>query len=106
MHEFFIHSTFNSKIRISIRSLTANVIKHLLPYSLNEPELWNYSLINPAGEENLKNYIDQALGAKNAHKEMPFIVFDKQSSELAGSTRYYDIQTKNNTSQLGYTWYG
>ena len=38
--------------------------------------------------------------------EYPFIVFDKNTQQYAGSTRFYDIQVANKTLQLGYTWYG
>ncbi|MFL5766155.1 MAG: GNAT family N-acetyltransferase [Bacteroidia bacterium] len=77
----------------------------LLPISLNEPEIWKYSLVQASGEENLRNYIHAALDAKAAKTDYPFIVFDKRSGQYVGSTRFYDIQLKQKTLQLGYTWY-
>ncbi|BAV09853.1 Acetyltransferase (GNAT) domain-containing protein [Filimonas lacunae] len=35
-----------------------------------------------------------------------FLVFDKAANAYAGCTRFYDIQSVNETTQLGYTWYG
>lgn len=58
------------------------------------------------GEEGLENYLNITFKAKAEGKEYPFIVFDKQTNEYAGSTRFYDIQTELETVQLGYTWYG
>ncbi|MCE3294825.1 MAG: acetyltransferase, ribosomal protein N-acetylase [Crocinitomicaceae bacterium] len=92
--------------RLLLRPLEASDWEHLLPFALNEPETWQYSLISAAGEENLKNYIRIALEARDAGKELPFIVFDKQTQRYAGSTRFYDIQPENKSLQLGYTWYG
>ncbi|MGV3630288.1 MAG: GNAT family N-acetyltransferase [Bacteroidota bacterium] len=92
--------------RVLLRPLEASDWEHLLPFALNEPETWQYSLISAAGEEGLKNYIRLALGAKETGKEFPFIVFDKQTQRYAGSTRFYDIQPENKSLQLGYTWYG
>jgi RimJ/RimL family protein N-acetyltransferase len=91
---------------VLLRPLESNDCKNLLLFSLHEPELWKYSLVKVAGEENLKNYINAALTAREKGSEYPFIVFDKRTQEFAGSTRFYDIQVSQKTLQLGYTWYG
>ena len=91
---------------VLLRPLEANDCKNLLLFSEKEPELWKYSLVKVAGEENLIKYIHTALDARVTGKEYPFIVFDKRTQEYAGSTRFYDIQPLHQTLQLGYTWYG
>lgn len=78
----------------------------LVSFSINEPELWKYSLFEANSAEKLKNYIDFAIKKRENLKEYPFIVFDKQKEQYAGSTRFYDIQNNNKTLQLGFTWYG
>ena len=90
---------------VALRPLREEDYSLLLPVSLNEPELWNYSLLSAAGDENLKHYIQQALEARANKKEYPFIVFDKRRQQFVGSTRFYDIQLNNRSLQLGYTWY-
>jgi N-acetyltransferase len=92
--------------RVLLRPLLAADLEHLLPFALNEADLWKYSLVSPAGEEGMQNYISTTLQNKTAGIEYPFIVFDKQTNSYAGSTRFYDIQENNLTTQLGYTWYG
>ncbi|MBI5373398.1 MAG: GNAT family N-acetyltransferase [Sphingobacteriales bacterium] len=92
--------------RVLLRPLTEADYGYLLPYSLNEPEIWKYGLVTAAGEENLRNYISMALRNYQDRKEFPFIVYDKQAGRYAGSTRFYDIQQPWLTTQLGYTWYG
>jgi N-acetyltransferase len=92
--------------RVLLRPLQQEDYIHLLPFSLNEPDLWKYSLITPAGEEGLQNYLNITFQARREGKEYPFIVFDKLTHEYAGSTRFYDIQNELQTLQLGYTWYG
>lgn len=91
---------------VLLRPLQADDCNNLLLFSLHEPELWKYSLVKVAGEENLRNYINTALEARATGKEYPFIVFDKRTQDFAGSTRFYDIQLAHKTMQLGYTWYG
>ena len=92
--------------RVLLRPLSFQDKEHLLPFSIHEPELWQYSLVSGSGEENLKRYIDLALSKRAEKDSYPFIVFDKKTNQYAGSTRFYDIQPQHNTLQLGYTWYG
>ncbi|MGN6530306.1 MAG: GNAT family N-acetyltransferase [Ginsengibacter sp.] len=92
--------------RVLLRPLQWEDIKFLLPFSVNEPYLWNYSLISAAGGTGLANYIQIALEARVSGKEYPFIVFDKKVNEYAGCTRFYDINLPFKSLQLGYTWYG
>ncbi len=81
-------------------------IDKLLHFSEEQPELWKYSLQPANGLENLKTYVDFALKGRKEETSYPFIVFDKRSQQIAGSTRFYDFQKNHNTVQLGYTWYG
>ncbi len=91
---------------VLLRPLKREDIVHLLYFSLNESDIWKYSLLPMNGEENLKHYIELAVKAREEKKEYPFIVFDKKQNKYAGSTRFYDIQLTHKTLQLGYTWYG
>lgn len=92
--------------RVLLRPLRTEDFPLLLPYALNEPNLWTYSLSPASGNENLKKYIAEALKGREEAKAYPFIVFDKTQGKPAGSTRFYNIDSKHNTLSLGYTWYG
>ncbi|WPO77248.1 GNAT family protein [Flavobacterium sp. KACC 22761] len=91
---------------VLLRPLQESDVENLLEISINEPETWKYSLVGAEGKENLINYIQLAIKARDAKKEFPFIVFDKKTQKYAGSTRFYDINLEFQTLQLGYTWYG
>lgn len=92
--------------RVLLRPLTIHDFDNLLPFSLNEPTLWQFSIQPADGIENLKKYLQTATDARANKTEYPFIVFDKKKHQYAGSTRFYDIQLLNKALQLGYTWYG
>jgi N-acetyltransferase len=92
--------------RVLLRPLQFSDVDNLLYFSENEPDIWYFSLVRPNGKENLENYINIALKARDNKSEFPFIVFDKKTGKYAGSTRFYDIQFSLSTLQLGYTWYG
>lgn len=92
--------------KVLLRALLPGDFNNLLPFALNEPDTWYYSLVTAAGEDGMQNYLQLAFEAKAQGKEFPFIVFDKTVNEYAGSTRFYDINFPFKTLQLGYTWYG
>lgn len=92
--------------RLLLRPLEAEDYEHLLPFALEEPELWTYSLIQAGSPEKMKRYIEKAMEGRATKNSYAFVVFDKQQQQYAGSTRFYDIQTEQATLQLGYTWYG
>ena len=92
--------------RAILEPLDGNNSTHLIHFSINEPNIWKYSLVPVAGEENFKKYIAAAIISREQKTAYPFVVFDKKLNEYAGSTRFYDIQLNNQTLQLGYTWYG
>lgn len=91
---------------VLLRPLEITDVENLLDISINEPETWEYSLVRANGKENLENYIQIALKARENQTEFPFIVLDKKTGKYAGSTRFYDINMGFKTVQLGYTWYG
>ena len=50
--------------RVLLRPLTLEDVDMLLPFSINEPSLWDYSLIPANGKANLINYIKSALQSR------------------------------------------
>lgn len=91
---------------VILRPLMAQDYDNLLPFALEEPDIWKYSLVQARGEDGLKNYMELALAGREEKREYPFIVTDKKTGSCAGSTRFYDIQLNQKCLQLGYTWYG
>jgi RimJ/RimL family protein N-acetyltransferase len=91
--------------RVILRPITISDTEHLDQYVINEPELWQYSLVAIQKPEDLRGYIEAAIQSRNDKNAYPFIVFDKITNAYVGSTRFYDIQLGFATTQLGYTWY-
>lgn len=92
--------------RVQLRPLTQTDYAFLLPFSLKEPALWTYSLTSAAGEEKLENYLLAALQLREEEMGYPFLVYDKQTAKIAGSTRFYSMNFHHKTLSIGYTWYG
>jgi RimJ/RimL family protein N-acetyltransferase len=92
--------------RVLLRPLHEDDLEFLLPFAEQEPEIWTYSAVSAGGKAGMSSYIENALQGRLAKNEYPFIIFDKQVNQYAGSSRFYDIQSAYSTTQLGYTWYG
>ncbi len=106
-----ILSDFNQKLILEddvamLRPLELSDYAHLLPFTLQEPEIWKYSLLRPDTADNLERYLQVAIDEREKNTTYPFIVFDKRTNSFAGSTRFYDINVGNKSLQLGFTWYG
>jgi len=91
---------------VILRPLVESDFENLLPFALQEPEIWKYALFSADGKVGMKTYIDTALKNRKEEREYPFVVIDKRTNSYAGSTRFYDILLFNSTLQIGYTWYG
>jgi RimJ/RimL family protein N-acetyltransferase len=102
----FDHDYILENERVLLRPLIKSDLENLSAFSLEEPELWNYSLTPADGLKNLKSYMEMAIAGRANKTAYPFIVFDKFRQKYAGSTRFYDFQAGHLSTQLGYTWYG
>ena len=102
----FDHDYILENERTILRPLIKSDLENLSIYSLEEPELWDYSLTPADGLKNLTSYMEMAIAGRTNKTAYPFIVFDKLKQKYAGSTRFYDYQAGNLSTQLGYTWYG
>jgi len=91
--------------KVLLRPLQSDDYDLLVSYALNEPDTWKYSVAELNGAEGMREHIDEALLQRKEQSSYPFIVYDKITNKFIGSTRFYDIQLKHNTTQLGYTWY-
>ena len=106
MTEDFTRDIMLENDRVLLRPLAMTDMDLLMNFSLNEPDLWTYSLTPASGIENLERYLSKAIYDRKEGKSYPFLVIDKTTNEVAGSTRFYDYNALYKTVQLGYTWYG
>ena len=91
--------------RVLLRPLVQDDAVYLSAYVKEEPALWKYALTPITTEQEFEQYIATAVEARQLKSAYPFIVFDKLQNKYVGSTRFYDIQLNNSTTQFGYTWY-
>ena len=68
----------------------------------SDPKVWEqHPNKDRYKREVFENFFKGALESKGA-----FLIIDKQSSEVLGSTRFYDFNEEKNSILIGYTFYG
>ena len=84
---------------IEIRPLTEDYFGHLFEVG-SDPLIWEVHPVKDRyKKEVFKTYFDGAVASKSS-----FLVFDKATGELIGSTRYYNYQPELSRIAIGYTF--
>lgn len=67
--------------------------------------VWEFMGMYVRTEEDFKNYISDTLNvqSKTAYS---FLIIDKLTNEIAGSTRFGNINFNSEKAEIGWTWYG
>lgn len=97
-------STTLSTDKITLRPLT---IEHLDDFYQAGafPEVWMWSLPNQCTSiTQAKAWLIQSLDNVKQGEHVVFSIFDNQSGELVGSTRYCEISNENRTLEIGFTF--
>ncbi|WP_022825683.1 GNAT family N-acetyltransferase [Hymenobacter norwichensis] len=71
-----------------------------------DPELWQFTLTRADDKISLAGYIAAAMQGREAHLRYPFVIIDKETNRVAGSTSYYNIAAEDARLSIGYTWLG
>ena len=67
-------------------------------------ELWNSIMTVVPTRDTVGEYINEALKAQEQGSELPFVIVQKPTGSIVGTTRFYEIQTKDRRVAIGYTW--
>ncbi|MBF9235888.1 GNAT family N-acetyltransferase [Hymenobacter sp. BT683] len=71
-----------------------------------EEVLWRYTLTRGDDAVSLAAYIRQALEAREQGLRYPFVIVDRKTGAVAGSTSYYNVVPADQRLSIGYTWVG
>jgi len=67
--------------------------------------IWDYMGMYVKTENDFKNYIDDML-KKHSKTAYSFLIIDKFTNEIAGSTSFGNINFNSEKAEIGWTWYG
>jgi len=71
-----------------------------------DDEIWKYMGMYVRNDQDFENYIQNTLQQKAAGICYPFLIIDKATNTVAGSTRYGYLNYASHKCEIGWTWYG
>ena len=78
---------------------------HALMNAAADGNLWDLWYTAIPTHETVDAYIDKALTEYEEDKSLPFVVIDKQTDRIVGTTRYMNATPVHKRLEIGSTWY-
>ncbi|WP_138754514.1 GNAT family N-acetyltransferase [Paenibacillus sinopodophylli] len=69
-------------------------------------EITKYTGNHFVDQDDLKRYMSSTIASRMDNSSYPFIVIDKASGQVAGSSRFGNIVFHSKRLEIGWTWYG
>jgi RimJ/RimL family protein N-acetyltransferase len=91
--------------RVRLRPLEVSDFEALKVIA-SDPAIWRYTLTRADDAVSLAAYVSAALQDRQAERRYPFVIIDRATGRLAGSTSYYNMSEANQSLSIGYTWVG
>ncbi|MEX1138152.1 MAG: GNAT family protein [Bacteroidota bacterium] len=91
--------------RVRLELLSINHLEALCQVGL-DPVLWEKAPAPLQSEKDMRKYIHTALEWHVLGTALPFVIIDKPSAAVIGSTRYANIDQSNRRLEIGWTWVG
>lgn len=89
--------------RVLLRPLQPEDVDALLPVAV-QPALWTVGLGRIDDKAALEAYISLAIAERDQKVSVPFVIIDKQTQQVAGSTRFAGMALAHKRAEIGYTW--
>ncbi|RKP58003.1 N-acetyltransferase [Cohnella endophytica] len=70
-----------------------------------DPEIWAHYPFQINTMEEMLSFVNKAILGRERGEQFPYAVFDKESDEFVGTTRFLRISEENNNLNIGSTWY-
>jgi RimJ/RimL family protein N-acetyltransferase len=91
---------------VVLRPLATGDLEGLLAQA-QEDEMWQFFRTGSLrSAERMKAWIDEAIEARGKGIDYPFVTVDRQSGQVAGSTRFRLMDSANRSVEIGGTWLG
>lgn len=68
-------------------------------------ELWNLWFTSVPSVSTIDAYLKTASDERDRGESLPFVVVDKESGKILGSTRFCNVVPTHRRLEIGYTWY-
>jgi RimJ/RimL family protein N-acetyltransferase len=69
-----------------------------------EPSLWRSTTIEVRSRADMDSYVRMALDAQSKGAAVPFVIADRATGRLVGTTRFHSIVPEHKRLEIGFTW--
>ncbi|MES2678415.1 MAG: GNAT family protein [Bacteroidota bacterium] len=70
-----------------------------------EEIIWSFMPVNCVDRGKMLKELDAALTYRESGEQYPFVVIDKSTQKIIGSTRFLRLNEEHKNLEIGYTWY-
>ncbi|MDF4202548.1 GNAT family protein [Maribacter sp. SA7] len=71
-----------------------------------QDDIWEFMGMHMKTENDFNEYLANTEKDKLNAVSYPFLIIDKKTNRVAGSTRYGNINVESEKCEIGWTWYG
>lgn len=74
--------------------------------SINHPDIWAFMFTEINTLQEMESWVSEAVKLRDQQLALPFVVILKETDEIVGTTRLYEMNERQRSCELGSTWYG
>ena len=104
MNNWISHPLILEGNKIKLVPLEKEHFYELLEIAKDE-KIWEHMPIDWLGKKDLNEVLLEALSLRDAGQQYPFVVIDKATNKVIGSTRFLKISQDFKNLEIGWTWY-
>ncbi|MEW8972512.1 MAG: GNAT family protein [Mesobacillus sp.] len=67
--------------------------------------IWEFTSSKIRNKAEMNKVIEFAIAEREKGTQIPFVVLDKVTGKIAGSTRFLDLSEAHKSLEIGWTWY-
>ncbi|MEK4229476.1 GNAT family N-acetyltransferase [Solibacillus sp. FSL H8-0538] len=88
---------------VLLRRMTMDDVDSIALVGLDE-RIWPYLSVTLRTREDVEQYVKIAVTNQITDTEYPFVIIEKQTGKLVGSTRFMNISEQHKHLEIGSTW--
>ncbi len=90
--------------KVKLIPLTEQYFDELIRLSDDEI-IWTFMPVNGTDKDKLLGALNEAIIKRDKGEQYPFVVINKATEKVMGSTRYLNLNKEHRNLEIGYTWY-
>ncbi|NIG57511.1 GNAT family N-acetyltransferase [Chitinophaga sp. Cy-1792] len=103
MNDWMLESIMLEGQRVLLMPVTEEDVEDIVQVSL-DPRIWTFMPISGT-ESEIRSSLQQSLSDREKKVAYPFIIIDKLTNRVIGSTRFLNAHSEHHTVEIGWTWF-